>query len=175
MWHFANLQFASQDFCRLKCLRDCLYILFLHTNIANTNLYKIKKILFKRRLLGLFWDRVLPYFAEICGFVICRLAHLRNFRISDSGISPRICRFGICRLKKSCLSTSDRIFRMYKLCGSTQYVNGSDQQEVRGVGKVVNKKHMPWTVVINFFYCWFGCHFQKIIFPSLLTPAKLLY
>jgi hypothetical protein len=55
-------------------------------------------------------------------------------------------------LKKSCLSTSDRIFRKSKLCGSTQYVNGSDQQEVRGVGKMVNEKYMPWTVVINILF-----------------------
>jgi hypothetical protein len=42
---------------------------------------------------------------------------------------------------------------MSKLCGSTRtkYVNGSDQQEVRGVGKVVKEKYMPWTVVINVF------------------------
>ena len=43
---------------------------------------------------------MLSFFAEICGFVICRLAHLRNVRISDSGISLRIWRFGICGLKK---------------------------------------------------------------------------
>ncbi len=29
----------------------------------------------------------------ICGFAICVLAHFRNSRICDSGMSPRICGF----------------------------------------------------------------------------------
>ena len=72
---------------------------------------------------------------------------------------------GFAELKKSCLSTSDRIFRMSKLCGSTQYVNGSYEWEVRGVGKVVNKKYMPGTVVINVFF---------IVDLAAITPAILL-
>jgi hypothetical protein len=60
------------------------------------------------------------YFLEICRFAIrgliikiswfsfCGLAYLRNLRICNCGMSPRICGFGICgHLKNVCLPTSD--------------------------------------------------------------------
>ncbi len=34
-----------------------------------------------------------------CEFAICGLAHLRNLRISDSEIGPRICGLAFCGLK----------------------------------------------------------------------------
>jgi hypothetical protein len=42
-----------------------------------------------------------------------------------------------------------------------QYVNGSDQQEVRGVRKVVNEKYMPGTMVINVFLLLIWLPFKK--------------
>ncbi len=87
---FANLQTYLVQFVRLAVLLQCdtfqicdlrtqyfcdlqtstspqNHILFL-TNmyvIVNSNLYIIKNCL-KRRPLGLFWDRVVQYFVEIC-------------------------------------------------------------------------------------------------------------
>ncbi len=55
-------------------------------------------------------------------------------------------------LKKVCFSSSDRMSRMFKLCGCMRYVKGSDEREVRGARKVVNENYMPWTVVINVFF-----------------------
>jgi hypothetical protein len=53
--------------------------------------------------------RVVQYFLEICGlimqicgFAICRLTHLRNSQICDSGMSRRIC--GFRTYKKSLLA-----------------------------------------------------------------------
>jgi hypothetical protein len=37
---------------------------------------------------------------KILGFAFCRLGHLRNLRICDSGMSLRMCGFAICELKK---------------------------------------------------------------------------
>ncbi len=39
---------------------------------------------------------------------------------------------------------------------------------------MANEKYMPWTVVIDVFYCCFGRRLEKIIFPFLFTPAKLI-
>ncbi len=55
-----------------------------------TYLYIRKRL--KRQLLGLFWDRVVQYFVEFCGFSY-KVADLRtdtprNMRICDSGMSP---------------------------------------------------------------------------------------
>ncbi len=57
------------------------------------NLYKTKN-----HLERLFWEGVVQYVAVIYGFVNCRfalcgMAHLRNFRISDSGMSLIVCGF----------------------------------------------------------------------------------
>ncbi len=40
------------------------------------------------------------YTKEICGFCDLRTGTLRNFRICDCGMSPRICGFAICGLTK---------------------------------------------------------------------------
>jgi hypothetical protein len=57
----------------------------------------------KRTLSGLFWDRVVQYFVQICdfaicrlimkicGFAICRLKHIKKFWICYSAMSLRIC------------------------------------------------------------------------------------
>jgi hypothetical protein len=90
----ANAYFFSlQKFGIYRTVRKCSH-----------SKYKIKFVL-KRELLGLFCERVVQYFVEICGFAICglnhenlricRLAHRRNLRICDSGMSPKICRFVI--------------------------------------------------------------------------------
>ncbi len=81
-----------------------------HTNsiqYSNLNLY-ITQEPWKRRLLGLFWDKVMQYFVEICIFAICGLAYLRNLRICNCGTSLRMFWFAICGLlKKVCLPSSD--------------------------------------------------------------------
>ncbi len=59
----------------------------------------------------------------MCGFAICGLAHLRSFRICDSGfgMSPRTCKFEICRLLgKVCLSTSEKKRKPAKLLWTTK-------------------------------------------------------
>ncbi len=51
----------------------------------------------------LFWDRVVQNFVEICGLAICGLAHLRDLRICNGGMSPWIFGIAICGLKKKSL------------------------------------------------------------------------
>jgi hypothetical protein len=88
------------------------YILVLLKNLASKalkNVYIIKNRV-KRRLLGLFRDKVVQYFVDICGFTIrglilkifgfaiCVLAYLRKLRFCDNEMSPRISGFAICGL-----------------------------------------------------------------------------
>jgi hypothetical protein len=73
----------------------------------------ILKIRGKRRLLGLFRDKVVQYFVlicrfaicgllkKICGLAICGLTYLRNLQISDCVMCTRIYGFVICGLKKN--------------------------------------------------------------------------
>jgi hypothetical protein len=37
---------------------------------------------------------------KICGIALCRLAHIRNLRIFNGGMSPKIRGFAICGLQK---------------------------------------------------------------------------
>ncbi len=51
------------------------------------------------------------YFFAICGLIItnlriCGLAHLRNLRICDCGMSPKICGFAICGITKKIACSS---------------------------------------------------------------------
>ncbi len=64
--------------CGPKLFRDLkllqVWTLQIHTfSHYNSNFYKLKKRL-KRRLFGLFCNRVVQCFVEICGFAICGLA-----------------------------------------------------------------------------------------------------
>jgi hypothetical protein len=46
-----------------------------------------------------------------------------------------------------------KIFASYrKTLGKGDHLKSSDQQEVRGVGKVAKEKYMSWTVVIDVFF-----------------------
>jgi hypothetical protein len=54
-----------------------------------------------------------------------------------------------------------------KTLGKGERLNGSDQREVTGVGKVANEKYMSWTVVIDVFLLLIWPPFEKkhISFP----------
>ncbi len=87
MWHIADLHFTDPTFLwfanlKLPQVRNDELVLF--TNIAimfNSNLYLEKTL--QRRLLGLFWYRVVQYFV-VCGSVICGLIiKIYGFAIAD--------------------------------------------------------------------------------------------
>ncbi len=87
MWHFADSHFADPTFlwfANLKLPQVRNYELVLFTNIAimfNSNLYMEKTL--QRRLLGLFWFRVVQYFV-VCGSVICgSIIKIYGFAIAD--------------------------------------------------------------------------------------------
>jgi hypothetical protein len=48
---------------------------------------------------------------KICGFAICGLAHLKNWRICYSGMSPRIFGFAICGPLKKFASTPQSVIK----------------------------------------------------------------
>jgi hypothetical protein len=115
MWHFADLRFADPIFLAICGLKTSAYISFLQSTKNH-----FKRVTFRTILR----QRVLQYFVEICGFAIwgwimkilaiaiCGLAHLRNLRICDSGMSLRNCGFAICEQKslESMGKNSDFIF-----------------------------------------------------------------
>jgi hypothetical protein len=85
MWHFADLRFVGPIFCDFRTSAGPQ----LHTSSpykytvairywSNSNLYIIKNRL-KRLRLGLFWDRVVQYFVEICEFCALRTGTPKNF------------------------------------------------------------------------------------------------
>ncbi len=114
MWHFADLRILDPFlwFADFKLPQVRKYRLFSHYKSSIYVKLKIKilhnKKSFKRQLLGLFRDKVVQYFEEICGFTVCWLiekncgfaicgpAHLRNLRVCDSRMCPRIFGFAIC-------------------------------------------------------------------------------
>ncbi len=109
MWHFADPIFLwSADLSFGKSANTYFSLQMLHiSSDSSTN-----KKSFKRALLRLAWDRVVQHFVEICGFGICglitkicgialyRLAHIKNLRIFNGGMSPKIRGFAICGLQK---------------------------------------------------------------------------
>ncbi len=64
--------------------------------LANLRIYDLR--IETQRIFVDLWFA--DYSLQICGFAICGLAHLRNLRIFDFGMGPRICRFAICRETK---------------------------------------------------------------------------
>ncbi len=119
----ANLRFSDHVllrfadtiiFCRLKTSANP------QINNLSPYKYELKMLSFTLKddfwFLGHFWDLDRKHWfvpckfadlrfadrdtKEIFGFAICGLAHLRNLRICDSGMSPRVCGFAICGLNK---------------------------------------------------------------------------
>jgi hypothetical protein len=87
------------------CYVDITVVFSLSSDCVMKQISQVEENLYKtmsKAILVLFRDRVVQYFAEICGLImkisgfgICGLAHPRNLRICHCGMSPRISGFAI--------------------------------------------------------------------------------
>jgi hypothetical protein len=69
--------------------------------LANLRIYDMRTGT-KKKICGF---AIPQYSFLICGFAICGLARLRNLRICDCGMRPRIYGFSFCGLTKNCVPT----------------------------------------------------------------------
>jgi hypothetical protein len=118
---FADLQFADHIFLQLS---DTIIFRRLNTSaypqIKNFPPYEFQPKMLSFKLKDDFWLfgqlhgisqtgtprkfaglQFADYSLQICGFTICGLANLRNLRICDCGMNPRICGFAFADLQKN--------------------------------------------------------------------------
>jgi hypothetical protein len=102
-------------------------------------------------------------------FAICRLAHLINLRICDSGMNKRICGFAIWRHKKDCFPISAR-----SSCTKNVLLYRPDTSKTRKDNCDLSHTSLQFSVPPGFFIYPFP-HFFCDISKPIVMLVLLLY